>query len=200
MAEITLDLIKELRERSGDGIMDCKRALEATGGNLDKAVAYLQEQGIASAAKKANRETSQGLIDSYIHAGRIGALVEVNCETDFVARTDDFKNLVHEIAMHVAAANPQYLAADDIPAGKYYIVSAEAYVRGENFQAHFVEENHGNSLLVRPVCATGEALPATYTAPAPEERAVIAGNTISLGGVEILLEVSSCDLQPCICQ
>jgi elongation factor Ts len=117
LAEITLDLIKELRERSGGGIMDCKRALEATGGNLDKAVAFLQEQGIASAAKKANRETSQGLIDSYIHAGRIGALVEVNCETDFVARTDDFKNLVHEIAMHVAAANPQYLAADDIPAG-----------------------------------------------------------------------------------
>ena len=117
MAEITLDLIKELRERSGGGIMDCKRALEATGGNIDKAVAFLAEQGIASAAKKANRETSQGLIDSYIHAGRIGALVEVNCETDFVARTDDFKNLVHEIAMHVAAANPQYLTADEIPAG-----------------------------------------------------------------------------------
>jgi elongation factor Ts len=117
LAEITLDLIKELRERSGGGVMDCKRALEATGGNIDKAVAYLQEQGIASAAKKANRETSQGLIDSYIHAGRIGAIVEVNCETDFVARTEDFKTLVHEIAMHVAAANPQYLTADDIPAG-----------------------------------------------------------------------------------
>lgn len=117
MAEITLDLIKELRERSGGGVMDCKRALEATGGNIDKAVAYLQEQGIASAAKKANRETSQGLIDSYIHAGRIGALVEVNCETDFVARTPEFQTLVHELAMHVAAANPQYITADEIPAG-----------------------------------------------------------------------------------
>ena len=117
MAEITLDLIKELRERSGGGVMDCKRALEATGGNIDKAVAYLAEQGIASAAKKANRETSQGLIDSYIHAGRIGALVEINCETDFVARTPDFQTLAHELAMHVAAANPQFLTADDIPAG-----------------------------------------------------------------------------------
>jgi elongation factor Ts len=117
LAEITLDLIKELRERSGGGVMDCKRALEATGGNIDKAVAYLAEQGIASAAKKANRETSQGLIDSYIHAGRIGALVEINCETDFVARTPDFQTLAHELAMHVAAANPQFLTADDIPAG-----------------------------------------------------------------------------------
>lgn len=117
MAEITLDLIKELRERSGGGVMDCKRALEATGGNIDKAVAYLQEQGIASAAKKANRETSQGLIDSYIHAGRIGALVEINCETDFVARTPEFQALAHELAMHVAAANPQYLNAEEIPEG-----------------------------------------------------------------------------------
>jgi elongation factor Ts len=117
LAEITLDLIKELRERSGGGVMDCKRALEATGGNIDKAVAFLAEQGIASAAKKANRETSQGLIDSYIHAGRIGALVEINCETDFVARTPDFQALAHELAMHVAAANPQFLTADDIPAG-----------------------------------------------------------------------------------
>ena len=117
MAEITLDLIKELRERSGGGVMDCKRALEATGGNIDKAVTYLAEQGIASAAKKANRETSQGLIDSYIHAGRIGALVEINCETDFVARTPEFQTLAHELAMHVAAANPQFINADDIPAG-----------------------------------------------------------------------------------
>jgi len=117
LAEITLDLIKELRERSGGGVMDCKRALEATNGDLDKAVAYLAEQGIASAAKKANRETSQGLIDSYIHAGRIGAIVEVNCETDFVARTSDFQTMVHEIAMHIAAANPQYVTADEIPAG-----------------------------------------------------------------------------------
>lgn len=117
MAEITLDLIKELRERSGGGIMDCKRALEATGGNIDKAVAYLQEQGIASAAKKVGRETAQGLVDSYIHAGRIGAIIEVNCETDFVARTDQFQALAHELAMQVAAANPQYVSEEDIPEG-----------------------------------------------------------------------------------
>lgn len=117
MAEISLDLIKELRERSGGGIMDCKRALEATGGNIDKAIAYLAEQGIASAAKKASRETAQGLIDSYIHAGRIGAIIEVNCETDFVARTPEFQGLAHELAMQVAAANPQYLTAEDIPEG-----------------------------------------------------------------------------------
>lgn len=117
MAEITLELVKELRERTSAGVMDCKRALVATDGNLDKAAAYLAEQGIASAAKKANRETMQGLIDSYIHAGRIGAIVEVNCETDFVARTPEFQTLAHELAMHVAAANPQFLTADDIPAG-----------------------------------------------------------------------------------
>lgn len=117
MAEITLDLIKDLRERTGGGIMDCKRALEATGGNVEKAVAYLQEQGIASAAKKVGRETAQGLIDSYIHAGRIGAIVEVNCETDFVARTGEFQSLAHELAMQVAAANPQYVSAEDIPEG-----------------------------------------------------------------------------------
>ena len=117
MAEISLELIKELRERSGGGIMDCKRALEATGGNIDKAIAYLAEQGIASAAKKASRETAQGLIDSYIHAGRIGAIIEVNCETDFVARTPEFQSLAHELAMQVAAANPQYLTAEEIPEG-----------------------------------------------------------------------------------
>ena len=114
--EISLDLIKELRERSGAGIMDCKRALEATAGSLDKAAALLVEQGIARAEKKADRATAQGLIESYIHAGRIGALVEVNCETDFVARTDEFKNLVHEIAMHIAATNPKVVTEEELPA------------------------------------------------------------------------------------
>jgi elongation factor Ts len=115
VADITLDLIKELRERSGAGVMDCKRALEATNGNLDKAVEFLKEQGIASAEKKANRVTAQGLVDCYIHAGRIGAIVEVNCETDFVARTPEFQNLVHEIAMQVVASNPLGVSRDDLP-------------------------------------------------------------------------------------
>jgi elongation factor Ts len=115
--EISLELIKELRERSGAGIMDCKRALEASGGNLDKAAALLVEQGIARAEKKADRVTAQGLIESYIHAGRIGAIVEVNCETDFVARTPEFQSLVHEIAMQVAAASPRVVSEDELPEG-----------------------------------------------------------------------------------
>jgi elongation factor Ts len=114
--EISLELIKELRERTSAGVMDCKRALEATGGNLDKAAAYLVEQGIASAAKKADRTTAQGLVESYIHAGRLGAIVEVNCETDFVARTEEFKNLAHELAMHIAASNPLVVSEDQLPA------------------------------------------------------------------------------------
>jgi elongation factor Ts len=115
--QITLDQIKDLRERSGAGVMDCKRALEASDGNLDKAMQFLMEQGIASAEKKAHRETAQGLIDCYIHAGRIGAIVEVNCETDFVARTPDFQALVHEIAMQVVAANPVAVSEEDLPEG-----------------------------------------------------------------------------------
>jgi elongation factor Ts len=112
---ISLDLIKQLRELTGAGVMDCKRALEAAGGDVDKAVRHLQEQGIARAERKADRVTAQGLVESYIHAGRIGAIVEVNCETDFVARTPEFKNLAHELAMQVAAANPSVVSEDDLP-------------------------------------------------------------------------------------
>ena len=113
--EIRLDQIKDLRERSGAGVMDCKRALEATNGDVEKAIAYLAEKGIASAEKKADRVTAQGLVDCYIHAGRIGAIVEVNCETDFVARTPEFQSLVHEIAMQVVASNPLVIATSDLP-------------------------------------------------------------------------------------
>lgn len=112
--EITLDQIKELREASGAGVMDCKRALEASDGDVQKAKKYLAEQGLASAAKKAHRETAQGVIEAYIHAGgRIGALVEVNCETDFVARTEEFQSLAREIAMQVAAMNPLVVREDE---------------------------------------------------------------------------------------
>lgn len=108
MAEISTQKIKELREQTGAGIMDSKRALEASGGDMAKAMQILKEQGLARAAKKAERVARQGLIEAYIHAGgRIGAMVEVNCETDFVARTDDFRRLVHDIAMQVAATNPK---------------------------------------------------------------------------------------------
>src|SRR2546423_1760451 len=112
--DITLDLIKELRERTGAGVMDCKRALEKTAGNVDKAAAVLMEQGITNAEKKASRVTAQGLVESYIHAGRIGAIVEVNCETDFVARTEEFKELAHNLAMQIVAANPKVVAEDDV--------------------------------------------------------------------------------------
>lgn len=108
MAEVSAQKVKELREQTGAGIMDCKRALEASGGDIAKALEILKEQGLARAAKKAERVARQGVIDAYIHAGgRIGAMVEVNCETDFVARTDDFRRLAHDIAMQVAATNPK---------------------------------------------------------------------------------------------
>jgi elongation factor Ts len=108
----TTEQIKELRELTGAGIMECKRALDE-GGNLDGAQKLLKEWGLATAVKKAGREASQGLIESYVHGGRIGALVEINCETDFVARTDDFKALAREIAMQVAATNPTRLSSSE---------------------------------------------------------------------------------------
>ena len=108
------ELIKELREKTGAGIMECKRAIEDATGDLARAELLLKERGLAKAAKKVGREANQGVVDSYIHAGgRIGALVEVNCETDFVARNEAFRALVHEIAMQVAAMNPSRVSADD---------------------------------------------------------------------------------------
>lgn len=111
-------MVKELRDASGSGVMDAKRALEEADGDMTEAAAILRERGLAAAAKRAERETGQGVVDTYIHAGgRIGALVEVNCETDFVANTDEFRTLVHEIAMQVAAMNPAVVSADDREAG-----------------------------------------------------------------------------------
>jgi len=114
---ITADAVKELRERTGAGMMDCKRALEETDGDVEKAVALLRERGIASAARKAGRDAREGLVSSYIHTGgRVGVLIEVNCETDFVARTDDFQKLVRDLAMQVAGLAPLYVDVDRIPA------------------------------------------------------------------------------------
>ncbi len=116
MAEITAALVKDLRERTGAGMMDCKKALAATNGDMEKAIDFLREKGLAAAAKKAGRIAAEGLVESYIHGGgRIGVLVEVNCETDFVAKTDAFKTLVKDIAMHIAAANPSYLRREEVP-------------------------------------------------------------------------------------
>lgn len=116
MAEITSEAVKKLREMTGTGMMECKKALTDAGGDVEKAVEILRQKGLASAAKKASRTASQGLIASYIHMDKLGVLLEINCETDFVARTDDFKSLAHDIAMHVAAANPAYLSPADVPA------------------------------------------------------------------------------------
>ncbi len=110
------NLIKDLRELTGAGIMDVKEALEEAGDDKDKAIEILRKKGLAKQAKKADRVANEGIVESYIHAGgRIGVLVEVNCETDFVARTDDFKNLVKEIALHIAASNPLYISSEDVP-------------------------------------------------------------------------------------
>lgn len=110
------ELIKELRELTGAGLMDVKEALDATNNDKDAAVEFLRKKGAIKLTKKADRVAKEGVIESYIHGGRIGVLVELNCETDFVARTDDFKNLARELAMHIAAANPLYVSAADVPA------------------------------------------------------------------------------------
>ena len=112
---ITASLVKELRDRTGAGMMDCKAALKETDGDMEKAVEYLRKKGIAKAAKKAGRETSEGLVEAYIHpGGNVGVLIEVNCETDFVARTPEFQSFVRDIAMHIAATNPLALSSDDL--------------------------------------------------------------------------------------
>lgn len=112
---MSTELVKELRAMTGAGVMDCKRALEEAGGNLEKAVEILRKQGLAKAEKKLGREAGQGLIHTYIHAGgRIGAMIELNCETDFVARTEDFKALAHDLAMQAAAVPPRFVSVDEV--------------------------------------------------------------------------------------
>jgi elongation factor Ts len=114
---ITADQVKQLRDRTGAGMMECKAALADANGNMDDAITVLRKRGLAQAAKRAGRATAQGLIGSYIHlGGKIGVLVELNCETDFVARTDDFQSLVKEVAMHIAAADPKWVRREDVPA------------------------------------------------------------------------------------
>lgn len=111
-----MEFIKDLRQRTGAGVVDCKVALQEANGDIDKAIEYLRRKGLATAAKKAGRIATEGLVSSYIHAGgKIGVLVEVNCETDFVAKTEDFQNFVKNVAMQIAAANPQYVRREEIP-------------------------------------------------------------------------------------
>ncbi len=113
----TMAQLKELRERTGAGVVDCKKALNESGGDIDKAITSLREKGLAAAAKRAGRAAAQGVVGSYIHAGgKIGVLVEVNCETDFVARTEEFQQLVKDLGMQIAASQPRYVQRDDVPA------------------------------------------------------------------------------------
>ncbi len=112
---ISASMVKELRERTGSGLMDCKRALSENHGDIEKAIDWLRQKGLAAATKKADRKASEGIIGTYVHMDKIGVMVEVNCETDFVARTDEFRSLVKDLAMHIAAASPLYLSANDVP-------------------------------------------------------------------------------------
>ncbi len=112
---ITAQMVKELREKTGAGMMECKKALESSGGDFDKAIEYLRQKGLATAQKKAGRVASEGIIASYIHMDKIGVMLELNCETDFVARNEEFHQLAKDIALHIAAANPQYISKDDVP-------------------------------------------------------------------------------------
>ncbi len=114
--EITAKLVSDLREKTGAGMMDCKKALTECGGDMDKSVAYLRERGAAQVAKRAGRAAGQGMIGTYIHGGKLGVMVELNCETDFVAKTEDFQNLAKELAMQVAGANPRWVTREEVPA------------------------------------------------------------------------------------
>ena len=137
---ITTAMVKELREKTGVGIMDCKEALAATDGSIEEAQDYLRKKGLQAAAKRAERSTREGSVGSYIHGGgRLGVMIEVNCETDFVARTDDFQELVHDLAMQVAASNPLYPTRDDVPeetvAKERQILEEQAQASGRPAQA-----------------------------------------------------------------
>ncbi len=142
---ISASLVKELRERSGAGMLDCKNALVKTDGDIEKAIDLLREKGLASAAKKAGRIASEGLVDSYIHGGRIGVIIEINSETDFVAKTDEFKQFVKDMAMQVAAANPKYVSREEVTeeelAHEREILTLQAINEGkpENIAAKIVE-------------------------------------------------------------
>jgi elongation factor Ts len=146
MAEISAQTVKELRERTGAGMMDCKKALEETGGDLEKAVVLLREKGVATAAKKAGREAREGTIASYIHpGGRLGVLIEVNSETDFVARNEEFQKLVRDIAMQVAGLAPQYVTIESIPEAELeakraaLLADEDVQKKPENIRGQIVE-------------------------------------------------------------
>lgn len=139
---ITAAMVKELREKSGAGMMDCKKALTETNGDMEKAVDFLREKGLASVAKKSSRIASEGLVEAYVHGGRIGVLVEVNSETDFVAKNEEFQNFVKDIAMQIAAVAPKYVSREEVPADEVEheknVLTEQA--RSENKPEHIIEK------------------------------------------------------------
>lgn len=139
---VSLEEVKRLKDLTGVGLTDAKRALEASEGDFDKALAEMRKKGLTKAEKRGEREASQGIVDSYVHGGRIGVLLEVNCETDFVARTDDFKALVHDLAMHIAASSPRFVSMDDISAEERDAKAAEftEKVKGEGKPENMVPQ------------------------------------------------------------
>ena len=142
---VTTAMVKELRQMTGAGVLECKNVLEETQGDTDKAARVLRERGLAKAAKKVGREANEGLIGHYIHAGsRVAALVEVNCETDFVARTPDFQEFVHDVAMQVVASNPQYVSVEDVP---QEVVDSEKAI----YRQQFIDEGKPERILNRIV-------------------------------------------------
>lgn len=143
MAEITAAMVKELREKTGAGMMDCKKALVEKNGDMSAAIDFLREKGLAAAAKKSGRIAADGVVESYIHmGGRIGVLVEVNCETDFVAKTDEFHELARDIAMHIAASKPEFVSREEIPASTLDHERAiyRTIAENEGKPAHIIEK------------------------------------------------------------
>jgi elongation factor Ts len=143
--EITANAVKDLREKTGAGMMDCKKALTETQGDFEKAVVWLREKGMSQVAKRSGRSANQGAIASYVHGGRVGVLVEVNCETDFVAKTDDFQGLGKELAMQVAASSPKYVTKEEVPAAEVeqekaiYLAEAKSSGKPEAVQQKIAE-------------------------------------------------------------
>ena len=143
--EITANAVKDLREKTGAGMMDCKKALAETQGDFEKAVVWLREKGMSQVAKRSGRSANQGAIASYVHGGRVGVLVEVNCETDFVAKTDDFQSLGKELAMQVAASMPKYVSKEEVPAAEVeqekaiYLAEAKSSGKPEAVQQKIAE-------------------------------------------------------------
>jgi elongation factor Ts len=156
MAAITAKAVNELRQQTGVGMMECKKALTEAGGDMEKAVTVLRERGLAKASSKSDRATSQGLIATYVHMDKLGVMVEVNCETDFVAKTDDFRTLCKDIAMHIAASNPTCVSPEDVPADllekEKAIFRAQVEGKPENIVDKIVEGKVGK--FYEEICLT----------------------------------------------